>query len=77
LGIDTRGLSHRQIRERLVQHLINLKKSIGFNETLSLHGVNPSDIPFLSHHAMQDPCILTNPRSSTQRDVEVVYAEAL
>jgi len=26
---------------------------------------------------MQDPCILTNPRSSTQRDVEVVYAEAL
>jgi len=39
--------------------------------------VNLSDIPFLSQHAMQDPCILTNPRSSTQRDVEVVYAEAL
>ncbi len=77
LGIDSRGLNHRQIRERLVQHLIALKQAIGFNETLSLHGVNLSDIPFLSQHAMQDPCILTNPRSSTQRDVEVVYAEAL
>ena len=77
LGIDPRGLNHRQIRERLVQHLIDLKQQIGFRETLSLHGVNLSDIPFLSQHAMQDPCILTNPRSSTQRDVEVVYAEAL
>jgi len=26
---------------------------------------------------MDDPCILTNPRSSSQRDVEVVYGEAL
>ena len=65
------------MRERLVQHLIDLKQQIGFRETLGLHGVNLSDIPFLSQHAMQDPCILTNPRSSTQRDVEVVYAEAL
>ncbi|MCQ4321597.1 alcohol dehydrogenase-like regulatory protein ErcA [Stutzerimonas stutzeri] len=77
LGIDSRGLNHRQIRERLVQHLISLKQAIGFNETLGLHGVNLSDIPFLSQHAMQDPCILTNPRSSTRRDVELVYAEAL
>jgi alcohol dehydrogenase class IV len=77
LGIDSRGLSHRQIRERLMQHLISLKQAIGFHETLGLHGVDLSDIPFLSQHAMQDPCILTNPRSSTQRDVEVVYAEAL
>ncbi|HAB65531.1 MAG TPA: alcohol dehydrogenase [Pseudomonas sp.] len=76
-GIDTRGMTHAQIRDGLVAHLVQLKQAIGFNETLGLHGVNLSDIPFLSRHAMQDPCILTNPRSSTQRDVEVVYAEAL
>jgi alcohol dehydrogenase class IV len=27
--------------------------------------------------AMDAPCILTNPRESSQRDVEVVYGEAL
>ena len=42
-----------------------------------LHGVRVADIPFLSQHAMHDPCILTNPRESSQRDVEVVYGEAL
>lgn len=77
LGIDCRGLSHAQIRPRLIEHLIRFKQAVGFHETLGLHGVGTSDIPFLSRNAMQDPCILTNPRDSTQRDVEVVYAEAL
>ncbi|WP_372876258.1 alcohol dehydrogenase-like regulatory protein ErcA [Pseudomonas sp.] len=77
LGIDTRGLNHPQIRQRLVEHLIQFKRAVGFHETLGLHGVGCSDIPFLSRNAMQDPCILTNPRDSTQRDVEVVYADAL
>ncbi|WAH55199.1 iron-containing alcohol dehydrogenase [Pseudomonas silvicola] len=76
-GIDCRGLGHPQIRQRLVDHLIALKHAIGFHETLGLHGVRMADIPFLSHHAMHDPCILTNPRHSSQRDVEVVFGEAL
>ncbi|RCI67360.1 alcohol dehydrogenase, partial [Pseudomonas aeruginosa] len=57
--------------------LIAFKHAVGFHESLALHGVGSSDIPFLSRHAMQDPCILTNPRESSQRDVEVVYGEAL
>ena len=77
LGIDCRGLNNKQISQRLVEHLIALKRAVGFHETLGLHGVGNSDIPFLSRHAMGDPCILTNPRESSQRDVEVVYAEAL
>ena len=77
LGIDCRGLNHNQIRTRLVEHLIAFKHAVGFHETLGLHGVSGSDIPFLSQHAMDDPCILTNPRTSSQRDVEVVYGEAL
>ncbi len=77
LGLDVRGLTHPQIRQRLVEYLIAFKQAVGFNETLKLHGVSSSDIPFLSRHAMEDPCILTNPRESSQRDVEVVYAEAL
>lgn len=77
LGIDCRGMTHGQIRQRLIEHLIEFKRAVGFHETLSLHGVSSSDIPFLSRHAMHDPCILTNPRESSQRDVEVVYAEAL
>ncbi|MCL7462857.1 alcohol dehydrogenase-like regulatory protein ErcA [Pseudomonas sp. NW5] len=77
LGIDCRGLTPPQVRARLVEHLIAFKQAVGFEDSLRRHGVGSADIPFLSRHAMRDPCILTNPRQSTQRDVEVVYGEAL
>ena len=77
LGIDTRGLTPPMIKERLVQHVVRLKHNVGLMETLGSSGVNISDIPVLSVKAMRDPCILTNPRKSNQRDVEVVYEEAL
>jgi alcohol dehydrogenase class IV len=76
-GIDCRGLTPVQIRQRLIDFLIAFKQAVGFHDSLSVYGVSPSDIPFLSQHAMGDPCILTNPRSSNQRDMEVVYGEAL
>jgi alcohol dehydrogenase len=77
LGIDIRGLTPPMIKERLVQHVVRLKHNVGLMETLGSSGVNISDIPVLSVKAMRDPCILTNPRKSNQRDVEVVYEEAL
>ena len=77
MGIDTRGMAPPEVRRRLVDYLTALKHSLGFHETLGRHGVSVSDIPMLSAHAMEDPCILTNPRESTRGDVEVVYAEAL
>lgn len=77
LGLDCRGLTALQVRQRLVEHLIAFKRALGLEHSLKLHGVGSADIPLLSRHAMQDPCILTNPRRSSLRDVEVVYGEAL
>lgn len=77
MGIDTRGLTTLQIKQRLMQHVMALKADVGFTQKLSMHGVSISDIPLLSENAMKDPCIVTNPRKSSKRDVEVVYEEAL
>ncbi|MBB1485846.1 alcohol dehydrogenase-like regulatory protein ErcA [Oceanospirillum sediminis] len=77
LGTDTRGLSSNQVRQRLVQQIIDLKERVGLTQKLAASGVSKTDIPWLSAHAISDPCILTNPRRSSQRDVEAVYEEAL
>lgn len=77
LGIDCRGLTQRQVKQRLVSHLAALKHAVGLSGRLGEMGVGSSDVPLLTRHAMQDPCILTNPRRSSQRDVAVVYEEAL
>ena len=77
MGIDTRGLTTPQIKQHLMQHVIALKAEVGLTQKLAAYGVNVSDIPTLSEKALRDPCIVTNPRKSSQRDVEVVYEEAL
>ncbi|TCK09030.1 alcohol dehydrogenase-like regulatory protein ErcA [Marinobacterium mangrovicola] len=77
MGIDTRGLTSRQIQTRLRNHVQALKRDVGLPDTLGKFGVNMSDIPYLSTNAIKDPCILTNPRRSNKRDVELVYEEAL
>lgn len=77
MGIDTRGLTSKQIQTRLRNHVQALKRDVGLPDTLGKFGVNLTDIPYLSTNAIKDPCILTNPRRSNKRDVELVYEEAL
>ncbi|RDE24144.1 iron-containing alcohol dehydrogenase [Motiliproteus coralliicola] len=77
LGIDTRGMQSPRIRRELIQRVSTLKADVGLTQRLKEAGVSTSDIPMLSHKAIKDPCILTNPRKSNKRDVEVVYEEAL
>lgn len=77
MGIDTRGMSAPAVKKALMERVILLKQAVGLEAKLASLGVSVSDIPSLSSYAMQDPCIVTNPRRSCQRDVEVVYEEAL
>ena len=49
----------------------------GVGRTLNTLGVGTGDLSFFSDHALQDPCMATNPRRATRRDIEVVYEESL
>lgn len=77
MDIDTRGMSKPEIQKRLMNRIVQLKRKVGLEDNLANLGVRVSDIPSLSGFALQDPCILTNPRKSSLRDVQVVYEEAL
>lgn len=77
MDIDTRRMSSAEVKKRLMTRISTLKQAVGLEAKLAELGVTTSDIPYLSGFALQDPCILTNPRKSSRRDVEVVYEEAL
>lgn len=77
MGLDTRGLSGNEVKARLLARVVELKQNIGLYQKLAEIGVRTADIPTLSAKAIKDPCLLTNPRKSNRRDVEVVYEEAL
>ena len=77
MGLDLRGMNSRQKKTALLNHVRELKKSAGIVRTLNELGVGRSDMNFLTSHALKDPCMATNPRKASQRDIEVVYEESL
>lgn len=77
LGLSTEGIASRDAKKQVVDKIRHLKESVGIKKTLKERGASLSDIPLLAQKALQDPCMVTNPRVPNQRDIEVIYEEAL
>jgi alcohol dehydrogenase len=77
MGIDFCGMTGDEKKTAIIQKVRYLKESIGINATLKQIGVKESDIPQLSKNAMEDPCIVTNPRKPRQEDIEEIFRNAL
>jgi alcohol dehydrogenase class IV len=76
LGQDFRGLTAGQAKKRLVESLMELRRQVGIDGLLGQRGLTSGDIPVLAGKAMRDPCNATNPRTPTQRDLEVILEES-
>lgn len=77
LGLDLRGMTTAKQKTAVISDINSLRQRVGVYHTLSQMGVSRSDIPQLAHNALHDACMVTNPRRPNQRDIEVVYEEAL
>jgi alcohol dehydrogenase len=77
LGINLVNMSIEERKKVMFNTISELKLSVGIDKTLSKAGVKIVDIPTLAKKAIKDPCMATNPREATLRDVEVIYEEAL
>ncbi len=77
LGLDLHGLRSQDIQEAVIAEIRRLKRSVGIQKTLGERGTKRSDIPALARKALRDPCMVTNPRLPSLRDIEVIYEEAI
>lgn len=77
MGMDVRQMSMKDIQKAILQRISNLKQAVGITKTLGQQGATLADIPTLARKALKDPCMVTNPRIANQRDIEVIYEEAL
>ena len=77
MGINFKGMARTEKKVAIVQELKHLKESVGIVRTLKQIGVKKSDIPQLSKNAMEDSCIVTNPRRPKQEDIEEIFKNAL
>jgi alcohol dehydrogenase class IV len=77
MSIDIRGKQPAEIKQAVLAAIRQLRKQVGIHRTLGERGATLADIPLLASKALKDPCMVTNPRVPNQRDIEVIYEEAL
>lgn len=77
MGMPSTGATGKLAAETVISRVEEMKQQVGIHRTLSQCGTDRSDIPHLARNALNDPCMVTNPRLPVQRDIEVIYEEAL
>lgn len=77
LGLKLEGMNDEEAKEILIREIREFKSQADVNHSLKDVGVTPNDIPELASKAMNDACIITNPKKPTQSDVEEIFKNAL
>jgi 1,3-propanediol dehydrogenase len=77
MGIEASGIPSGEIRKRLLAEIRRLRDAVGLGDTLSRSGVHRTEVHELAEAALDDACVVTNPRQVNQRDIEVIYEESL
>ena len=77
MSIDMRGMTERERAKRITEALCAMRKRVGIRDSLAARGVRVADIPELAVHALDDACLVTNPRQVSSADVKTIYGEAL
>lgn len=77
MGLELDNLPLDEQKARIINELELFRRAIGLDKTLGQVGLELEVIPELARKAMEDPCMLTNPRQLSQRDIEGIYKRAL
>ncbi len=76
-GLEVNGLRDEDVKMALTKGIKDLKDEAHMNYSLKHVGVKGEDIPELARKAMNDACIITNPKRPSQSDVEEIFKNAL
>jgi alcohol dehydrogenase class IV len=77
LGLSLKGMDPSEKIATLLAALEKLRKTLDVDLPLTRLGVKHSDIAELARKAISDPCVATNPRRPTQKEIEELYEQAL
>lgn len=77
MGIPSSGMSEKNYANQIADAIAAMRQRVGVVGGLNARGVRTADLPDLTRHAINDACLVTNPRWVSPQDVQAIYAEAL
>ena len=76
MGLNLEGMASDHQRKAVLGKIEHLQRSAGVCQPLGQIGTPRHDIPRLAENAMQDACMVTNPRKPNRKDIEAIYEKA-
>jgi alcohol dehydrogenase class IV len=76
LGLPMRELNVSERQTALMNAVARLRKTLEIDRSLGRTGVARHDIARLAADAIEDPCVATNPRRPSQKEIEEIYEQA-
>ncbi|MEJ2038717.1 MAG: iron-containing alcohol dehydrogenase [Desulfosarcinaceae bacterium] len=73
LGVATGRCKAGEKAQILAERLASFRESVGIRRHLADMGVSASDIPRLAGFASKDPCLATNPRPASSKEIERIF----
>lgn len=70
------GISALEKKKILIEKIKELSEKVGITDTLSAYKISTKDYLKLSQNALNDACLVTNPRDMTVEDIRSVYESA-
>lgn len=77
MGIDTRGLTQREAGNQAVAFVNQLSEDIGIPKRLRNIGITEDEINLISQTALEDACMITNPRDMDFSQVKTLLKNIL
>jgi alcohol dehydrogenase class IV len=77
LGVESEGMTRDEKKRCIIGAVAAMREQLGITLMLGDLGVRKSDLPELARTAIRDPCLATNPRKTTVKDIEQIYEKAL
>lgn len=76
LGREVGSRSPLQAGAQAIDAVVELLEDIGLNQGLRELGLDAAAIPELSRNALQDACLVTNPRPALAEDIQNIFRQA-
>lgn len=77
MNVETKDLSQKQIKEKLLEKIRILRNNLGINDFVEVEGLNDEILDKLSEEAMEDPCLVTNPKNASLKEVRAIFKMVL
>ncbi|WKY47550.1 iron-containing alcohol dehydrogenase [Eubacteriaceae bacterium ES3] len=73
MGINTDALENDEILQSLTTVIAQLRENLGIPAKVKVANLNTKTIDALVENALSDPCMVTNPKTLTNQEVNLIY----